>query len=323
MEIPITEIRNIRIGQTENPEAGTGCTVLISENGMPAGLDVRGGGPASRESQLLNPLMAAQKIHAVVLSGGSAYGLGAANGVMQYLEEKGYGFDTGYALVPLVVQADIYDLSAGNPKIRPDAAMGYEAARIAFERPNYRDGCFGAGCGATVGKIAGMARCMKSGIGSFAVQLGGLQVGAIAVVNALGDVFDWRTGRQTAGLLSEDGKSLTSTSEYMKQSTEKVENRFTGNTTLAAVLTNAKFDKTRLCKIAGMGHDGMARAIRPVHTSADGDSIFALSLGETEADQDLVGVLAAEVISEAILRAAERAEGAYGFPSAADLRARG
>ena len=323
MEIPITEIRNIRIGQTENPEAGTGCTVLISENGMPAGLDVRGGGPASRESQLLNPLMAAQKIHAVVLSGGSAYGLGAANGVMQYLEEKGYGFDTGYALVPLVVQADIYDLSAGNPKIRPDAAMGYEAARIAFERPNYRDGCFGAGCGATVGKIAGMARCMKSGIGSFAVQLGSLQVGAIAVVNALGDVFDWRTGRQTAGLLSEDGKSLSSTSEYMKQSTERVENRFTGNTTLAAVLTNAKFDKTRLCKIAGMGHDGMARAIRPVHTSADGDSIFALSLGETEADQDLVGVLAAEVISEAILRAAERAEGAYGFPSAADLRARG
>ena len=323
MEIPITEIRNIRIGQTENPEAGTGCTVLISENGMPAGLDVRGGGPASRESQLLNPLMAAQKIHAVVLSGGSAYGLGAANGVMQYLEKKGYGFDTGYALVPLVVQADIYDLSAGNPKVRPDAAMGYEAARIAFERPNYRDGCFGAGCGATVGKIAGMARCMKSGIGSFAVQLGSLQVGAIAVVNALGDVFDWRTGRQTAGLLSEDGKSLTSTSEYMKQSTEKVENRFTGNTTLAAVLTNAKFDKTRLCKIAGMGHDGMARAIRPVHTSADGDSIFALSLGETEADQDLVGVLAAEVISEAILRAAERAEGAYGFPSAADLRARG
>ena len=323
MEIPITEIRNIRIGQTENPEAGTGCTVLISENGMPAGLDVRGGGPASRESQLLNPLMAAQKIHAVVLSGGSAYGLGAANGVMQYLEEKGYGFDTGYALVPLVVQADIYDLSAGNPKIRPDAAMGYEAARIAFERPNYRDGCYGAGCGATVGKIAGMARCMKSGIGSFAVQLGSLQVGAIAVVNALGDVFDWRTGRQTAGLLSEDGKSLSSTSEYMKQSTEKVENRFTGNTTLAAVLTNAKFDKTRLCKIAGMGHDGMARAIRPVHTSADGDSIFALSLGETEADQDLVGVLAAEVISEAILRATERAEGAYGFPSAADLRARG
>ena len=323
MEIPITEIRNIRIGQTENPEAGTGCTVLISENGMPAGLDVRGGGPAARESQLLNPLMAAQKIHTVVLSGGSAYGLGAANGVMQYLEKKGYGFDTGYALVPLVVQADIYDLSAGNPKVRPDAAMGYEAARIAFERANYRDGCFGAGCGATVGKIAGMARCMKSGIGSFAVQLGSLQVGAIAVVNALGDVFDWRTGRQTAGLLSEDGKSLSSTSEYMKQSTERVENRFTGNTTLAAVLTNAKFDKTRLCKIAGMGHDGMARAIRPVHTSADGDSIFALSIGEAEADQDLVGVLAAEVISEAILRAAERAEGAYGFPSAADLRARG
>ena len=319
MEIPITEIRNIRIGQTENPEAGTGCTVLISENGMPAGLDVRGGGPASRESQLLNPLMAAQKIHAVVLSGGSAYGLGAANGVMQYLEEKGYGFDTGYALVPLVVQADIYDLSAGNPKVRPDAAMGYEAARIAFERPNYRDGCFGAGCGATVGKIAGMARCMKSGIGSFAVQLGSLQVGAIAVVNALGDVFDWRTGRQTAGLLSEDGKSLTSTSEYMKQSTEKVENRFTGNTTLAVVMTNAYFSKSQLCKIAGLAHDGYARSIRPVHTSADGDSIYAVSVGEVQADQDVIGILAAEVISEAITRAVSSAEGAYGYPALRDL----
>ena len=320
MEIPITEIKPLRIGQTENAEAGTGCTVLIAENGMAAGLDVRGGGPASRESQLLNPLMAAQTVHAVVLSGGSAYGLGTANGVMQYLEEKGYGYDTGFALVPLVVQADIYDLSVGDPKVRPDAAMGYEAARRAFEEPNYRDGNYGVGCGATVGKIAGMETSMKTGIGSYAVQIGELQVGAVVVVNALGDVFDWKTGEQIAGLLSEDGKSLRSTSEYMKQTIQAVENKFTGNTTLAVIVTNAKFNKTQLCKIAGMGHDGMARSIRPVHTSADGDSIFALSVGEVEADQDLVGLLGAEVISEAIIRAVESAESAYGFPSAAELR---
>ena len=277
MEIPITEIKPLRIGQTENAEAGTGCTVLIAENGMAAGLDVRGGGPASRESQLLNPLMAAQTVHAVVLSGGSAYGLGTANGVMQYLEEKGYGYDTGFALVPLVVQADIYDLSVGDPKVRPDAAMGYEAARRAFEEPNYRDGNYGVGCGATVGKIAGMETSMKTGIGSYAVQIGELQVGAVVVVNALGDVFDWKTGEQIAGLLSEDGKSLRSTSEYMKQTIQAVENKFTGNTTLAVIVTNAKFNKTQLCKIAGMGHDGMARSIRPVHTSADGDLTARLS----------------------------------------------
>ena len=321
-EIPITDIRPIRIGQTENAQAGTGCTVLIAENGMAAGLDVRGGGPASRESQLLNPLMAAQTIHAVLLSGGSAYGLGAANGVMQYLEEKGFGYDTGFALVPLVAQADLYDLSVGDPGVRPDAAMGYQAARNAFESPNYRDGNYGAGCGATVGKIAGMDTCMKTGIGSYAMQIGELQVGAVVVLNALGDVFDWKTGRQVAGLLTEDRQALRSTSEYMMQSVEKVENKFTGNTTLAVVITNAAFNKTQLCKIAGMGHDGMARSIRPVHTSADGDSVFALSVGQVEADQDLVGLLAAEAISEAILRAAENAESAYGYPCAADIRSR-
>ena len=320
MEIPITDIQGIRIGQTENAEAATGCTVLIAENGMRAGLDVRGGGPASRESQLLNPLMAAQTIHAIVLSGGSAYGLGTANGVMQYLEEHGYGYDTGFALVPLVAQADIYDLSVGSPSVRPDPAMGYEAARRAFEEPNYRDGNYGAGCGATVGKIGGMETCMKTGIGSYAVRIGELEIGAVVVLNALGDVFDWKTGKQIAGLRTEDGTALRSTEEYMKQSIAAVDNKFTGNTTLAVVITNAKFDKSQLCKIAGMGHDGYARSIRPVHTSADGDSIYAVSVGEVEADQDLVGILAAEVISEALKRAVENAESAYGYPAAADMQ---
>ena len=319
-EIPITEIRGIRIGQTENVKAGTGCTVLVCEEGMRAGVDIRGGGPASRETPLLNPLMAAQTIHAIVLGGGSAFGLGAANGVMKYLEEKQIGFDVGVTKVPLVVQSDIFDLTVGDPFTRPDAAMGYEAAKAAMEAPNYRDGNYGVGCGATVGKIGGMETCMKTGIGSYAVQLGELQIGALVVVNALGDVFDWKSGKQVAGLLTEDRTALRSTSEYMKGSLEVVENRFVGNTTLAVVITNAAFRKAQLCKIAGMAQNGYARSICPVHTSADGDSIYAVSVGSVAADQDVVGILAAEVVSEAILRAVEKAESAYGYPSAAELR---
>ena len=319
-EIPVTEVGPLFIGQTENAQAATGCTVFIAPRGMRAGLDVRGGGPASRESQLLNPLMAAQSIHAIVLAGGSAYGLGAANGVMQYLEEKGIGYDTGYALVPLVAQADIYDLSVGDASVRPDAAMGYEAAKIALEAPNYRDGNFGAGCGATVGKFAGMDYCMKSGVGSYAIQIGELKIGAVVVVNALGDVYDWKTGKQLAGLLNEEKNGLRSTARYMRQSYAVVENKFTGNTTICVVFTNAAFDKAQLCKIAGMAHDGYARSINPVHTSADGDSIYAVSIGDVAADQDLVGALCAEAVSEAIIRAVENAEGAYGFPSLRDLR---
>ena len=323
VELSVTDIQSIRIGQAENSDAATGCTVFICEKGMRAGLDVRGGGPASRESQLLNPLMAAQTIHAIVLSGGSAYGLGTANGVMAYLEEKGIGYDTGYALVPLVAQSDIYDLSVGESGIRPDAAMGYEAARLAMEAPNYRDGNYGVGCGASVGKIAGMNCAMKAGIGNYAVQIGDLQIGAVVVVNALGDVFDWKTGEQIAGLLTEDGTALRSTLEYMKGSVKAVENKFVGNTTLAVVIMNAAFDKSRLCKIAGMAHDGFARSINPVHTSADGDSIYAVSVGDVEADQDLVGALSAEVVGEAIIRAVEKAESAYGLPCAEDLEHRG
>ena len=319
-EIPVTGVGPICIGQTENSEAATGCTVFIAPQGMCAGLAVRGGGPASRESQLLNPLMSAQVIHGIVLAGGSAYGLGAANGVMQYLEEHGIGFDTGYALVPLVAQADIYDLSVGDASVRPDAAMGYEAARLAMESPNYKDGNYGAGCGATVGKFSGMDHCMKSGIGSYAVQIGELKIGAVVAVNALGDVYDWKTGSQIAGMLNEQKTGLRSTSEYMRRSYAVVENKSTGNTTICVVLTNAHFEKAQLCKIAGMAHDGYARSINPVHTSADGDSIYAVSIGDVAADQDLVGSLSAEVVSEAIIRAVENAEGAYGFPALRDLK---
>ena len=339
-EIPITQIPGISIGQVEDPEAATGCTVLVMKEGLPAGLDIRGGGPASRETGLLDPLTAAQFIHAVVLAGGSAFGLEAANGVMQYLEEQGIGYDTGFARVPLVVQSDLYDLSVGSADVRPDRAMGYAAARQALEEPNFREGNFGAGCGASVGKICGMETAMKTGIGSFALQIGDLQVGAIAAVNALGDIYDWKTGEKIAGLLAEDKKSFRDTTQVLARSIAARDNKFVdrgspaeaengaagpaegsgfaGNTTLGVILTNAAFTKPQLCKIAGMAHDGYARSIRPVHTSADGDSIYAVAAGKVTADLDLVGILAAEVMSEAITRAVTSAESAYGLPAARD-----
>lgn len=321
-EIQITDIENIKIGQVENVEAGTGCTVFICKEGMRAGLDVRGGGPASRDSQLLNPLMAAQVVHGILLSGGSAFGLGAANGVMQYLEENDIGFDVSVTKVPLVVQSDLFDLTVADTHVRPDAQMGYEAARLALEDPNYLDGNYGAGCGATVGKIGGMETCMKTGIGSFALQAGDFKIGAVVALNALGDVFDWKSGEQIAGLLNEDRTELRSTSEVMKSSLDVVENRFVGNTTLGIVITNGHFEKAQLCKIAGMAHDGYARSIRPVHTSADGDSIYAVSVGDVAVDQDVAGILAAEVISEAINRAVYSADSAYGYISATEFEDR-
>lgn len=318
-EISIKDLEGFLIGQAQDEKAGTGCTVIAGKNGMRAGLDVRGGGPASRDSQMLNPLMTMNEIHAVVLSGGSAFGLGAADGVMKYLEEHGMGFDVGVTKVPLVVQSDIFDLTVGDPFTRPNAAMGYEAARQAFEAPNYQDGNYGAGCGATVGKACGMETCMKTGIGSFAIQIGELKIGAIVVLNALGDVFDWKNGKKVAGLLTEDKKGFRDVMDVLTSSIEVVENKFVGNTTLCAVLTNAVFTKAQLCKIAGLAHDGYARSIRPVHTSADGDSIYALSIGSLSADMDLVGSLAAEVTSEAILRAVKEAKTAYGFISASEF----
>lgn len=318
-EIPIQEIGGIHIGQTEDRSAATGCTVLISKEGMAAGLDVRGGGPASRDTHLLDPLTAAQTIHAILLGGGSAFGLGAASGVMKYLEEHDIGFDVGVTKVPLVAQSDLFDLTVGRSDVRPQPAMGYEAARRACEDPNYRDGNYGAGCGATVGKLAGMECCMKTGIGSYAIEIGSFRIGALVAVNALGDIYDWKSGQKIAGLLTEDGKGFRDTVELLSQSLDVVENKFTGNTTIGVVITNAAFNKTQLCKIASMTHNGYARSIRPLHTSADGDSIYAVSVGREAVDQDVAGTLAAEVMSEAIIRAVESAEGAYGFPARRDL----
>ena len=196
IQIPVTSIANLQIGQAQDAAAATGCTVILCPEGAAAGLDVRGGGPASRESELLRPVAAADKIHAVLLSGGSAFGLDAAAGVMRWLAEHDIGFDTGVAKVPLVCASCLYDLTVGESTVRPGPDMGYQACENAG---NYQDGCFGAGTGASVGKFRGMAQAMKTGIGSYAVRLGALEVGAIVAVNALGDVYDWRTGRQVAG----------------------------------------------------------------------------------------------------------------------------
>lgn len=317
-KISIGDMENMKIGNAQDHQAGTGCTVVICEQGAPAGLAVFGGGPASRESQLLNSTAAAEKIHAVLLSGGSAFGLDAAGGVQKYLEERKIGFDVGVTKVPLVCQSCLFDLTVGDAKIRPDQTMGYEAC-IGAENSNYRDGNFGAGTGATVGKLYGMDYCMKSGIGSYGVSIGDLKVAAVVAVNALGDIFDWKNGEKKAGLLAEDRHTFRSTEEEVFQSYEIVKNKFVSNTTIGVVLTNAKFEKVRLNKIAQMAHNGYARSIRPVHTSADGDSIYALSVGDIPADLDVVGTLAAQVMSEAILKAVESAQGAYGYPSIKEL----
>ena len=305
-EIPITDIGNVKIGQVENAYAGTGVTVIIAPDSAPCGLDIRGGGPASRESGLMDPLAAAEVIHAVVLGGGSAFGLDAAGGVMKYLAEHGIGFPVGDVVVPLVCQSDIFDLGYGRNDVYPDKEMGYEAASLAFkgDAGNFESGCFGAGCGATVGKLLGPDRCTKSGIASFAVALGDLKVGAIVCTNAVGDVYDYVDNKRIAGVLSADGSTLNDVSceDLMYDMVANPPAGVTTNTTIGIVFTNAKFNKTQLCKLASMTHDAYARCIRPVHTSMDGDSIYAMSLGSVEASLDVVGTLANQVMCEAIKR---------------------
>ncbi len=320
-EISIKDIEGFEIGQAENREGGTGLTVVLSKKGVLGGLDVRGGGPASRESTLVDPLTAPKAINAVVLAGGSAYGLDAAGGVMKYLEERGYGYDVGFTTVPLVCQADLFDLNVGDMKCRPDADMAYKACLASENGGNYQDGCYGAGTGATVGKLGGLETAMKSGIGSFACQIGPFRIGAIVAVNAIGDIYDPENGRKVAGMLAPDHRSFASGEDLMISRYDVVRNRFSGrNTTLAVILTNGKFTNPQLCKIAGMAHDGYARCIRPVHTSADGDSIYALGTGEVDADMDVAGALAARAVSQAVLRAVRSAEGMHGYPAIRDLQ---
>lgn len=314
-QININEIEGFRIGNAQDIEGGTGCTVILSETGAAAGVSVEGGGPAGRETDLLDPKMACQKVYGVVLSGGSAYGLDSAGGVMKYLEEKGIGFDVGMGVVPIVPASCLFDLIAGDFRARPDAEMGYEAC-INAEKNECASGNVGAGTGCTVGKFMGVERLMKSGLGTYAVQIGELKVGAIVAVNALGDIFDADTGEQIAGLLNETKDGFAGTSKTMWESVQQEKNIFTGNTTIGAVICNAALTKDQCSKLASMVHDGYARVIRPVHTSADGDTAYFLADGNVEVNQDALGDLAAYVMSKAINDAVCSAESAYGFKAA-------
>ena len=317
-EIKINEIKGIKVGHAQDVNGATGCTVILCEQGAWAGVDVRGGAPASRETELLKPVNLVEQIHGVMLSGGSAYGLDAASGAMAYLEEKGVGFDVGVGVVPIVCGASLFDLVVGDPKCRPDKVMGYEACKNA-DGSDVAEGNVGAGTGASVGKLHGMDHMMKSGLGIYALQVGDLQVAALVAVNALGDVVDVDTGKIIAGLLKEDHTGLTSTVAAMYEQLSRKDNFFSGNTTLGCIVTNAKLTKNQANKIASIAHNGYARAIQPVHTMADGDTIFVMATGEVEAMPDAVGALATEVMARAINRAAKMAEPAYGLKAARDF----
>jgi L-aminopeptidase/D-esterase-like protein len=317
-EIPISVIENIRIGHAQDYENATGCTVIMCDQGAPTGLDVRGGGPASRESQLLDPVAANNGIHGLLLSGGSAFGLDAAGGVMKYLEEKNVGFPVGMTVVPIVCASCLFDLQLVNHKVRPDAAMAYEACLDA-ENSRSDSGNIGAGTGATVGKFHGSDRMMKSGLGCYAVQIGDLKVGAIVAVNAVGDIYDVHTGKKLAGLLNREKTGFLDTEEEFYRSYASLQNLFTGNTTIGAVITNGKFDKIQMKKIASMAHNGYARTIRPLHTTADGDSIYGMSVGQVQADLDVVGTIGVQVMAEAVNRAVLSVESMYGLKCAKDF----
>lgn len=302
-EIAITDMPEVSIGNVQSDEAKTGVTVLLfDKKGAVVGVDISGGGPASRETPLTSPVTADNPINAIVLSGGSAYGLAAADGVMRCLEDHGIGFETGYAKVPLVCQSCIYDLGYGSATVRPDSAMGYAACEMALAGGNPSCGSVGAGTGATVGKICGMDRAMKSGLGMYAVELGELRMAAVVAVNALGDIFDPSTGKKIAGLLTADGTSFGDSCEELWKMGRR-ENLFTGNTTIGAVFTNGKFNKAQMNKIASMTRNAYARCINPIGTMADGDSIYAASAGDVEADLNVAGTLAAYVMERAIVAA--------------------
>lgn len=318
-EIKINEIQGFSIGNAQDEKGGTGCTAILCSKGAVGGVDVRGGGPATRETDLLSPVKSCEEVYGIMLSGGSAYGLDSASGAMKYLEERNIGFDVGIGKVPIVSGACIFDLIAGDFKCRPDADMGYKAC-VNSERNQPEMGNYGAGTGATVGKFAGPERAMKGGLGFYAVEIGKLKIGAVAVVNCLGDVYDADTGAQIAGMLSKDGRSLDNTRRVMWESIERRRNVFTGNTTIGCIITNAKLDKNQCNKLASMAHNGYAAAIKPVHTSADGDTVFYLAKGTVEVNHDALGDLGAYVMAKAINSGVMNAESAYGFKSIKDIK---
>ena len=316
----ILDVKGLKVGQAQNEEALTGCTVVICEEGATCGVDVRGAAPGTRETDLLDPVNTVQKVNAVVLSGGSAFGLESTCGVSQYLEEQNIGFDSGVCNVPIVVGAVLFDLGVGDYKIRPDKKMGYEACLNASET-TLKQGNYGAGCGATVGKIRGPEFVTKSGIGSYSIKLdNGIVVSALVAVNALGDVYE--NGNVIAGALNDNKTEFLNSYNLMKQGVTK--GGFSiDNTTIGIIATNAKLDKAQCKKISQMAHDGYARAIFPIHTPHDGDTIFTMTTGEIEtgADLTLIGSIAVEVMEKSIINAIKNAKEINGIPSYNELHA--
>ena len=319
----LTAVQALKVGHHTLPERPTGCTVVIAEQGAVAGVDVRGGAPGTRETDLLDPTALVEQVHAIVLSGGSAFGLDAASGVVRHLEQRGIGLKFGGAVVPIVPAAILFDLGIGDAKIRPGADCGYQAAQRATEGP-VAEGNVGAGAGATVGKMAGRARAMKGGLGSAAVTLpNGIVVAALVAVNARGDIVDPATGQVVAGSRTEDGKGLADVRKLLRAGTlQPPAPQPLEHTTIGIVATNARLTKPQATKLARMAHDGLARAIAPAHTSSDGDAIFGLSTGTRDGavDVDALGALGADAMAEAVLRAVRAATGIPGFPAARDLR---
>jgi L-aminopeptidase/D-esterase-like protein len=318
----LTAVAGLKVGHHTMQARPTGCTVVLAEGGAVAGVDVRGSAPGTRETDLLNPLNLVDQVHAVVLAGGSAFGLDAASGVMRYLEERKVGFPTAYGVVPIVPAAILFDLGVGDPKIRPGADCGY-AATSAASGGAVEEGNVGAGAGATIGKIMGMDRAMKGGLGTASLALpDGLVVAALVAVNAYGDVIDPATGRVVAGVRTDDGTRLADARVLLR--TGAAQKKPLGeNSTIGIVATNAKLTKTQAAKVAQMAHDGLARSITPVHSLADGDTLFALATGTLDGDADIsrVGALAAEAVADAVLRAVRAAKGLPGLPAARDLQA--
>lgn len=314
----ITDVEGIKAGHYTDKEAVTGCSVILCEHGAVAGIDVRGSAPGTRETDLLRPMNTVEMVQAILISGGSAFGLDAASGVMRYLEERGLGHDTMVARVPIVPAAIIFDLDIGSSKIRPGDEEGYKACLAASDK-EVTEGCIGAGTGATVGKIMGIDRATKGGLGTASQRLAeDITIAAVVVVNAWGDVIDSRTGNILAGPRHSDGKRFLRTTDLLSQGYGR-QTASPVNTTLGIVATNVKLNKEQANKLAQMAQDGIARAINPSHTMYDGDVMFALSLGEKIGDVTMLGAVAAETVTEAITRAILEAETLAGVPAVRDL----
>jgi L-aminopeptidase/D-esterase-like protein len=315
----LTAVPGIQVGHLSDPAGLTGCTVILCPEGAVGGVDQRGGAPGTRETDLLRPLHLVQEVHAVLLAGGSAFGLAAAEGVMRWLEERGVGYEARVAWVPIVPAAILFDLDLGDPQARPDAAMGYAACDAASDGP-VAEGNVGAGTGATAGKILGMGQAMKSGLGSAAVELpGGLVVAALVAANPLGDVVDPATGAILAGARKPDADEPADTLAVLRSQAGQNAPRFGSSTVIGVVATSGRLTKEEANKVAQMAQDGIARAVRPAHTMFDGDTLFALATGAVTADVNLVGAYAAEAVAQAIVRGVRAAEGAGGLPAQRDL----